>query len=432
VPDLIFANPPFVIHPETGIFKRTDELCAYADHKDKIYKQCGVQTANLLYPMEFHLARGVRAGSRWPYIFGPIYTRYAPFPFLMAYASSFLQRHGFAVELMDCVINRQFGYEEFITVLAARKPEIVLLESSQASEEIDLWLCGRIAEFAEVALAGPHVTGETIPRLGQSGRIKYFLKGEYILSALEMLQTRRPGVYDSTVVEDLDSIPFPDRSFAGAEKACDAWIPFVEWPQLQIWGGKGCPFKCKFCLWPQTVTKGKVSLRSPEKIMEEVEEAVALHGYRHIYFDDDTFNLGNERIAALCARLKKFGLPWGIMARLDTSPLELFETMVDSGCAGMKFGIESFDADVLAFINKRLNRETALRVLTHLSAKYPTLKLHLTMMKDIPGQSQEIHENDLRMLRELGFMEDNPYRTFQLSSCRVFPGTEMARLRQSG
>jgi hypothetical protein len=98
----------------------------------------------------------------------------------------------------------------------------------------------------------------------------------------------------------------------------------------------------------------------------------------------------------------------------------------------MKFGIESFDADVLAFINKQLNRETALRVLMHLSATYPRLKLHLTMMKDIPGQSQEVHENDLCRLRELGFMEDNPYRTFQLSSCRVFPGTEMDRLRQSG
>jgi radical SAM superfamily enzyme YgiQ (UPF0313 family) len=331
------------------------------------------------------------------------------------------------------VSSRQFSYEKFVSDLAAAQPEIVLVETSQATEEIDLWLCRRIAEFAEVALAGPHITDATVERLQKENPyIRYFLKGEYIISILNMVETRQYGIYESVIVTDLDSLPFPDRAFPGASDVHDALLPFAEWPQLQIWGSKGCPFHCKFCLWPQTVTKGTLTLRSPEKIMEEIEEAVKMHGYKHIYFDDDTFNIGNERIAALAARLKKFGLPWCIMARLDTSPLELFETMADSGCAGMKFGIESFDEDVLSFINKRLDRETALRVLTHLSAKYPRLKLHLTMMKDIPGQSQEVHENDLRLLRELGFMEGNPYRTFQLSSCLTLPGTEMDRLRQSG
>lgn len=429
MPQIILANPPFVIHQETGVYKSLDDLCAYAVEKDRLYQKSGGTTANALYPMEFNIARGVRAGSRWPHVAGPIYSRYTPFPFLLAYASGYLKKHGVEAEVIDCVIARQFSYEEFIAQLSVQRPEIVLVETSQVSEEIDLWLCERIAAFSEVALAGPHITDATAVRLqADNPHIRYFLKGEYILSSLEMVRTRRPGIYESTVVDDLDAVPFPDRSFPGAELADDAWIPGAPFPQLQMWGSKGCPFRCEFCLWPQTVYKGKVCLRSPEKIMEEITEAVALHGYKHIYFDDDTFNIGNERISELCGRLKEYGLPWGIMARLDTSPLELFDLMVDSGCIGMKFGIESFDPGVLTSINKKLDPEKALATVSHLSRKHPLLTLHLNMMKDIPGQSQEIHERDMEILRSMGFMDqDKPHRKYQLASCRMFPDTQISR-----
>jgi radical SAM superfamily enzyme YgiQ (UPF0313 family) len=418
-----------VLQRETGIFKFIDGMSEYMVRKDRTYKSSGSGMAQKLYPYDFGLGRGVRAGSRWPHIFGPIHSRYAPFPFLPAYASSLLQQHGFRAEVMDCVSGRQFGYGRFVSDLEEKNPDIVVIETSEATECIDIWLSRKIAKFARVALAGPHVSDATVDRLqGDNPHVTFFLKGEYILSALEMARTLRPGAYESTVVKDLDAIPFPDRSFPGALDAVDGWIPFVENPQLQIWGSKGCPFKCTFCLWPQTVYKNTVSLRKPVKIMEEIREAVERYGFKHIYFDDDTFNLGNERISELCGYLKAFGLPWGIMARIDASPLELFEKMIACGCTGMKFGVESFDAGVRATICKSLEHDVLYHNLAHLTRKYPNVRFHLTMMRGLPGQSEAVHKKDMQILEELGFMNKaNPYRSYQLSACRAFPGTSLHR-----
>jgi radical SAM superfamily enzyme YgiQ (UPF0313 family) len=226
------------------------------------------------------------------------------------------------------------------------------------------------------------------------------------------------------VVKDLDSLPFPFRDYKSATKYYDPSMATPK-PQLQVYAGKGCPFRCTFCSWPQNMYFGNVSLRDPKKIAQEIRENVKKFGFKSIFFDDDTFNLGNDRISQLCDELKVIGLPWTMMGRLDCSPDWLFDKMVESGCVGMRFGVESFDLGVLATINKGLEKTDFLNTLRHLSEKYPELMIHLTMMKDLPGQTEEIHLRDLEILKELGYSTENHRRNYQLSSCVPFPGTKM-------
>jgi radical SAM superfamily enzyme YgiQ (UPF0313 family) len=171
--------------------------------------------------------------------------------------------------------------------------------------------------------------------------------------------------------------------------------------------------------------QGKLALRSPEKIAEEIRESVKNQGYKSIFFDDDTFNLGTERISKLCDYLKDIGIPWSMMGRLDCSPEWLYDKMVDCGCIGMRFGVETFNLDVLKRINKGLERIDFLKTLEHITNHHPELMIHLTMMKNLPGQSEEIHLEDMRILRELGYSQENHYRSYQLASCAPFPGTQL-------
>lgn len=168
--------------------------------------------------------------------------------------------------------------------------------------------------------------------------------------------------------------------------------------------------------------------KKPKKVYEEIRECVDKYGYKSIFFDDDTFNIGTERISKLCDYLKKIGLPWTMMGRLDTSPDWLFDKMVDSGCVGMRFGVETFNVEVLNKIKKGLERKDFLGTLKRLCNKYPKLMIHLTMMKDLPGQTDEMHQEDLKILEDLGFspsIRKNKYRNYQLASCAPFPGTEL-------
>jgi len=367
---------------------------------------------------------GVRAGSRWPFTMDkPM--GYAPYPFFMGYAAAYLKANGFEVNIIDAVAEEQYNNQDFLEEVKNEKADIVVVECSTPTIDIDLWIAKKISEFSEVAMAGPHLTMKAEEVQRENPHIKYFLKGEYMLSSLKMVRSGKSGIYESEVVEDLDKIPFPFRDYKSVAKYYDPSMP-TEKPQLQIYGSKGCPFKCTFCAWPQLMYFGNVSLRKPEKVTEEIKEAVKTHGYKSIFFDDDTFNLGTQRISKLCDYLRDIGLPWTMMGRLDCSPDWLYDKMVDSGCVGMRFGIETFNLEVLARIKKGIERTDFRKTLKYISKKYPKLMIHLTMMKDMPGQTDEIHQEDMKILQELGFGEKgNIYRNYQLSKCAPFPGTEM-------
>ncbi|NOT77554.1 MAG: radical SAM protein [Bacteriovoracaceae bacterium] len=377
-----------------------------------------------------NLRFGVRAGSRWPFTMDERHD-YAPFPFFMAYSASLLKKNGFEVELFDAISSNEYNYDIFLEKVKASKPDIVLIECSTPTIDIDIWFAKRVSEFAEVALAGPHLASHVESVKKSAPFVSYFLKGEYISSSLKMAQEQRKGVYETEVVKDVDSIPFPFRDYEGWQNTFDASMPTAQ-PQLQLYGSKGCPFKCTFCSWPQTMYFGNVALRKPENIAQEIREAVSLHGYKSIFFDDDTFNLGTDRISQLCDYLKEISLPWTMMGRLDCSPDWLYDKMVESGCVGMRFGIETFNLEVLKNVKKGIERKDFRATLEHIATKYPHVMIHLTMMTDMPGMTNEMHLNDMEILRNIGFSSTdvapvNIFRSFQLSKCVPFPGTELYR-----
>lgn len=418
---ILFVNPPVVRSERSSA--ENDFAIEGRIVNPSFLKIPGVARLFKLLRVGKGIRYGVRAGSRWPFTMeDPM--NYAPYPFVMGYAASYLKANGFEVNIIDAVAEGQFFYEKFLDDVKRENADIVVIEVSTPTIDIDLWIAKKVSEFTQVALAGTHLTSTAETLLNEYSNISYFLKGEYILSALKMAQTRTPGIYESDVVADVDLIPFPFRDYPAAINYYDPSMPTPR-PQLAVMGSKGCPFKCTFCQWPQIMYDRKVSLRQPEMIAQEIREAIGKHSYKSIFFDDDTFNIGKERISKLSDELQKIGLPWTMMGRLDVSPEWLYDKMVDSGCVGMRFGIETFDHGVLKNVKKGIERKDFRAILEHITRKHPQLMIHLTMMKDMPGQTDEIHENDMKILKNLGYSVDNPRRSYQLSTCAPFPGTEM-------
>ena len=431
---VLFVNPPFVRYnsnfPKNDIKLKNHILLKILKVNQKFYSVRPLyRLINFLCSFS-KLKFGVRAGSRWPWSASPPIGA-INFPFIMAYATSYLQSKGIEVGLIDSIAEAQYSYSHFLKQVKNENADIVVIECSAPTIDIDLWMAKEISKFTKVALAGPHLTSEAEKIKIKHPYITYLLKGEYIKSSWEMVNTKKPGIYESEVITELDSIPFPYRNFNCSSNFYDFSMP-TQRPQLQIWGSKGCPFKCSYCLWPQTMYKGKVALRDPKKIAKEIKECVKKHNYKSIFFDDDTFNLGTERISELCDELKKIGIPWTMMGRLDCSPDWLYDKMVDSGCVGMRFGLETSNVDVLKRINKGLERIDFLKTIKYLSEKYPKLMIHLTMMKNLPEQTEEIHQKDMKILKDMGYKRNrrfphkpSKYRKYQLSTCMPFPGTRL-------
>lgn len=423
---IIFINPPHIktkdSKPENNF--KIDQFV----FKKSFSKIKGANRIFRLLSKTFGLGKGVRygvrAGSRWPWTMkmphgGP------PYPFFMGYAASHLKQNGFEVNILDAIAEEEYDYEKFLQEVKNEKADIVVIECSTPTIDIDVWFANKVAELAKVALAGPHLNEQTVKEIQDNNpKINFYLLGEYILNSLDMATSLKDGIYPSKVLKDVDIIPFPFRDYKSATKYYDPTMPTLR-PQLQVYGSKGCPFKCTFCAWPQTMYFGNVALREPKKIAEEIKEAISKQGFKSIFFDDDTFNMGTKRIDELCDYLKEIGLPWTMMGRLDISPDWLYDKMVESGCIGMRFGIETFNLEVLKNVEKGIERKDFKATLEHITKAHPQLMIHITMMNDMPGQTIEDNENDMRIIKEMGYSTDNIYRSYQLSRCAPFPGTKL-------
>lgn len=416
---------------------------------------------------------GPNAGSRWPWTQDGI-SDYACFPFFMAYAVRYLHLHGIEADFYDGVASKHWDYDRVRAEIAQRQPEIVFFETATP-------LYGTVREFAvwakqelgaRVVLAGPHVHCFANELLAEPF-VDHCIVGEYERPALAICREpdtaetlyRFEHLPDINLVNGENFTPHrpPERLF-------EYWEPTMRTArvQLQVNTSRGCPFKCTYCQWPKVMNNGTYRAREPALVIDEIREAVrtyrdftrsvatrarslgreldhlrrghqTLRGgvgnlvarwrgeIRSILFDDDTWNLGARRIADLCRGLKSLGLPWTMMGRIDTSSRELYDVMVDSGCVGMRFGIESFAQRLLDNTKKRLDARVSYENVKYLLTRFSNMEFHFTTMKNLPGESDEDSKQDLRLLnelRELGERSGNRVH-WQNSDCVAFPGTEL-------
>ena len=124
-----------------------------------------------------------RAGSRWPHKTDEGLS-YVPFPFWLAYASSFLKSRGFEIDIKDCVA---LGWDRSRTKthIGQFDPELLVMETSAPSYKYDIETLTQIrTDKIKVAAVGYHATA--LPKLHLDDGFDYVIKGEYELPLYEL------------------------------------------------------------------------------------------------------------------------------------------------------------------------------------------------------------------------------------------------------
>ncbi len=391
--------------------------------------------------------RGVRAGSRWPFTsrkFEGGFIGYNPYPFFMGYLSSMLTEKGVNNIIVDAIAE-DLTYVEFIERVAGFGPDVIVMETSTASFLVDsLWLL-KIKErlpAARVIWVGPQATARGKDIIRQNPFVDFIIQGEYERAGAELIEALIEGgdpahikgllyvsesgdIVDngrSDPIDDLDALPRPERLLVPIYKYNDLFAG-MKYPNLQVHASRGCPFGCIYCVWPQVLYGGKkYRVRDPKKVVDELEAMVREYGFRSIYFDDDTFNIGKKRMLELCEEMVRRGLniPWGAMARADTSDYETLASMKRAGLVGIKFGVESGVQELVDMAGKGLDLRTvrdAVRWCRELG-----IKTHLTFTFGLPGETRETIRKTIDFAKEM-----NP-DTIQFSITTPFPGTEYYRM----
>lgn len=383
---------------------------------------------------------GVRAGSRWPH-FEKESSNYMPFPFFMAYSAALLEKNGHHVTLIDA-IALNLDEEVFFQQLQDCNPELVVFEVSTPSIDVDLRIARRtkdaVGETLPVVFCGPHHEMFSDDFLKRYNDVDIVMRGEYEFTLLDLVNTVSGGgslenvmgiiyrdesgniltTHPRPLERNLEKFPWPARKSLPMEKYLDlpGGIPA---PSLQVWASRGCPFSCIFCSWPQLMYGDKsYRTRDPKDVVDEIECCVEQYGFKSFYFDDDTFNVGKERMLSLCNEIKKrdLSLPWAIMARADGMDLEILSAMKDAGLVALKYGVESGDQEILKATGKSLNLDKVhenVKITRELGIKY-----HLTFTFGLPGETLETIKKTVDLALEL-----DP-DSLQFSIVTPFPGSK--------
>jgi glycosyltransferase involved in cell wall biosynthesis/tRNA A37 methylthiotransferase MiaB len=388
------------------------------------------------------LLAGVRAGSRWPfttavrskpgnYVFGD----YLPYPFFLGAAATYLAREtGASVAFRDSLALRE-DYASYCNYLREQDFDYVVIESASPSWDHDAQLIASLKAQnprTKIVVAGPIAAlGE---KLLSEHPLEAVIQGEYEKGCVKVIGGASGLLpHDLLTEAELNAAPYPYVDSIYAHRYWDGNPKGQRAPQAQVLSSRGCPFKCIFCVWPAVMTnndpdgRGKRVVRQYTADYMEglLTELVGRFGYKTIYFDDDTFNLGDRHVRDMCGVMQRIGLPWSAMCRADTISRDTWKLMRESGCFGVKIGFESGNQWVVDnIVRKNLDLEKARDVVLYL--KELGFTVHGTFTVGLPGETPEQMEDTRRYRASL------PLDTFQESGTAEIEGSPLATLRKTG
>jgi hopanoid biosynthesis associated radical SAM protein HpnJ len=384
----------------------------------------------LLNPPSFEGFDG-GASSRWPA------TREIEsywYPVWLAYPAAMIPES----RLLDAPPH---GVSPEETIKIATDYDFVVLFTSTPGFSSDV----RLAEVMKaakpslkIAFVGPHVTTQPEESLMASEAIDFVTHKEFDYTVTEFasgmpleeikgVSFRKDGKIVHTEkrlpIENLDALPWVTPIYKRDMDYTRYNVPFLLHPYISFYTTRGCPAKCTFCLWPQTFDGHMWRQRSVDDVAKEVKHALELFpDVKEIFFDDDTFTIGKERVLALCEKFKPLNFTWSCTSRVHVD-LETLQAMRAAGCRLFIVGFESGNPQILKNIKKGASIEQAREFMKN--CKKAGIVVHGDFIIGLPGETRETIEESLQFAKELDC------ETIQVSIAHAYPGTEFYDFAQA-
>lgn len=296
-------------------------------------------------------------------------------PLGIGYLASYLKREGIETIIIDGLKER-LGNDDILKKIIGMNPDAIGITCLTAfyNQAVSLSKMLKANNF-KVIMGGVHPTflpystlvdsradfvicgeGEgAFAELMNNNLVNCGIKGVY---SLENIKSDEGEIEKADVVEDLDSLPFPDWEQINPVSYPRAPHGAVikNYPVGIITTSRGCPYECTFCASPNFYGR-RIRFRSPENVIDEIELLIKKFGIKEIHFEDDNLTLVRERVEKICLLLKEknikisWACPNGI--RADKVDRALIKLMAESGCYYFAYGIESANSKILENIKKR-------------------------------------------------------------------------------
>jgi anaerobic magnesium-protoporphyrin IX monomethyl ester cyclase len=169
---------------------------------------------------------------------------------------------------------------------------------------------------------------------------------------------------------------------------------------MGIEGKRGCDLWCGYCLYP-FLGGTCMRLRSPEKIVDEMQMLKTEFGIQLFHFTDSVVNRPVEHFEALCRELinRKLNVAWTGFFREDSLTPQNLALAMKAGLTAIYFSGDALTNQGLTLLNKKLSCEDILD-----AAKLTAQMGILTMchfLINLPGESRQSIMESSEMLDRL-------------------------------
>lgn len=338
-------------------------------------------------------------------------TAYAPLGLL--YIAAALEKQNIPVRVVNLAGEpEEIPEADFygISVLSANVPEVK-------------HLCNLLRiqyPKSKIILGGPHCTAMRDQIFSQC-QCDYVIdgEGEEVLPRLvKGTILYKYGVITAPRLYDLDKLAFPARHMLDFEQVFNRTGVLIRGADITttIITSRGCPYHCAFCC--KIRTNDGVRYRSPQNIIEELDEIHNRFECRRFRIVDDAFTVDRPRVIEICDLLKQRDYAFCCILRADTIQDEhILWQMKEAGIAEVSIGVESADPILLSLMNKRETIdeiETAIRLCNKVG-----IQVKAFLIEGLPGETPE------SILLTKAFMQRCRPDSYTLARFTPLPGSHI-------
>ena len=361
------------------------------------------------------------------------------YPMWLAYAAAFLEQFGHEIDLIDAPAQG-LSKDAVFKRVAAFAPHLVVLDTSTPSIYNDVQFCQELKGAGTnlfVILVGTHVSALPEASMDLNQAVDAVAIGEYDGTIRDLAGALASGGRISEIpglcyrssegphrtaereyIDDLDQIPMVSKIYQRFLDVNHYFNPNALFPMVTMTTSRGCPHRCTFCVYPQTMMGHRLRVRSVKNVVDEVEYvANSFPTVKSIFFEDDTFPANKKRCIEICQELIRRGIkiPWTANARADLDAETLF-IMKKAGCRCLCVGFESGSQDLLDNIKKRITVEQSKAFMA--ACRKAGILVHGCFIVGLPGETWQTMGQTLQLAIDL---EPD---AIQFYPVMVYPGTQ--------
>jgi len=361
-------------------------------------------------------------------------------PLNLLYLSAYLESKNIPVKILDGQVN-DLSEQGLIRDIKQFNPNIVGISCHTPLVYPAHRIAKTVKSFSRqitVIMGGPHPTvlpEETIA----DENVDIVVRGEGEITLFELVEAIKNGAGFNSILgvtyrdngkivanpdrplsTDLDSLPLPSRHLIPIREYHPQADLYYRFPSTIMITSRGCPYNCIFCA-SRRISGHKYRVRSPEKVIEEIDVLVNQYGIKNIGIADDNFIVNRKRTEEICDILIKEGynrrVDWSCALRADGVDESLLKKMRAAGCRCICVGIETGSQRLMKILNKHLKLEKVEEGVKMM--RKAGIKVRGTFLLGVPTETEE------ETLQTINFASKLNLDFAKFNIITPYPGTEL-------